>query len=173
MDNPEELLCQVDGADQIVGPCRRGDAHGLGLRHRSVHILVFNAFGDLFLQKRSLTKDVNPGLWDSSAAGHVDFGESYDACAARELHEELNIEAGHAPELLFKLEASEETGWEFIQVYRLQWDAPIDPNPEEISAGAWFSAAEMEGWFSARPEELTRSLHCIWSHFLATRHQAA
>lgn len=173
MDNSEELLCQVDAADQVIGPCRRGEAHRLGLRHRSVHILVCNAFGDFFLQKRSLAKDVNPGLWDSSAAGHVDFGESYDDCAIRELQEELNIEAGHAPELLFKLEASAATGWEFIQVYRLRWDDPIDPNPDEISAGAWFSAAEIEGWISARPEELTRSVRCIWEHLLATPPQAA
>lgn len=167
MDSAEELLYEVDASDQVIGPCRRGDAHRLGLRHRSAHILVFNAFGDLFLQKRSLDKDINAGLWDSSAAGHVDFGESYDDCATRELREELNIELHEAPEFLFKLEASADTGWEFVQVYRLRWDEPIEPNSAEISLGAWFNAAELDGWISARPEELTSSFHCIWSTYRA------
>lgn len=169
MNTEDELLYQVDESDVAIGPCRRGDAHRLGLRHRSVHILVFNLYGEIFLQKRSVHKDINPGLWDTSAAGHVDFGESYDDCASRELFEELNIPIEQTPEFLFKLEASEQTGWEFVQVYRLPWDEPIEPNPDEISVGAWFSPEELEGWMGARPDELTRSFHCIWQRYQSTR----
>ena len=60
--------------------------------HRAVHILVFNQRGELFLQKRSMSKDNDPGMWDSSAAGHVDSGESYLDCATREIEEELGVE---------------------------------------------------------------------------------
>ena len=119
MGSDQELICQVDENDHIVGPCLRGEAHKLGLRHRSVHILVFNSEGELYLQKRSSTKDVNPGLWDTSAAGHVDFGESYEESARRELVEELGIDYSEPLEPLFKMEASADTGWEFIQVYQL------------------------------------------------------
>ena len=93
----DELLTEVDSEDRVIGPRARGEIHRLGLRHRSVHILVFNPRGELFLQQRAASKDINPGLWDTSAAGHVDHGESYDACARRELREELGIEAPTCP----------------------------------------------------------------------------
>jgi predicted NUDIX family NTP pyrophosphohydrolase len=38
-----------------------------------------------------MTKDCFPGAWDSSASGHFDSGEDYDACAVRELREELGL----------------------------------------------------------------------------------
>ena len=56
-----------------------------------MHVLVFNSRGEIFLQKRSMTKDREPGKWDSSSSGHVDSGEDYDACAVRELREEIGL----------------------------------------------------------------------------------
>ncbi|MCZ6882595.1 MAG: NUDIX domain-containing protein, partial [Gammaproteobacteria bacterium] len=85
----QELLDVVDEDDRIVCVKTRGEIHELGLMHRSVHILVFNSQRQLFIQKRSMSKDNQPGLWDSSAAGHVDSGEDYHSCAIRELAEEL------------------------------------------------------------------------------------
>jgi len=57
-----------------------------------VHVFVFNKHGDVYLQKRSHLKDVHPRMWDSSAAGHLDVGESYAVCALREAKEELGIQ---------------------------------------------------------------------------------
>ena len=75
VNTADELLYEVDEHDAIIGPRTRGELHRLKLRHRAVHILLFNRRGEVFLQKRSASKDINPGLWDTSAAGHVDFGE--------------------------------------------------------------------------------------------------
>jgi len=88
-----ELLDVVDENDNVVAVKTRGEIHARGLMHRAVHILLFNSSGELFLQKRSLAKDEQPGKWDSSAAGHVDSGEDYADCARREIGEELGI--GH------------------------------------------------------------------------------
>ena len=88
-----ELLSVVDENDCIIDTCPRHIIHATGLRHRAVHILVFNEQGQLFLQKRSMKKDLNGGLWDTSAAGHVDAGEDYDVSAVREIEEELGISA--------------------------------------------------------------------------------
>ena len=85
----QELLDVVDFEDRVTGVKMRGEVHAQGLMHRAVHVLVFNSAGQLFLQKRSMTKDESPGQWDTSAAGHVDSGETYLECAVRELAEEL------------------------------------------------------------------------------------
>lgn len=158
-----EELWEVDANDEPVGPRARGEIHRLGLRHRATHILVYNPAGEVYLQKRSASKDVSPGCWDTSAAGHVDFGESYDDCAARELEEELGIAApGGGLEFLFKLEASAATGWEFVQVYRLVHAGSIRPDPAEIEEGRWFPAETLDAWIADGGEGLTRSFRLIW-----------
>src|SRR5204863_9957868 len=83
----------VDENDRPAGDATRSEVHGNNLRHRAVHLFIFNRQGELFLQKRSAWKDRHPLLWDSSAAGHVDAGENYDETAARELEEELGVVA--------------------------------------------------------------------------------
>src|SRR5512137_895073 len=98
----EEIFDVVNERDEVVGRNTRAEVHRLGLMHRAVHILVFNRRGEIFLQKRSMLKDRQPGLWDSSASGHVDSGEDYDACAVRELREEIGLQLDVAPERLFK-----------------------------------------------------------------------
>jgi len=114
MDDPSELFDVVDSEDRVIGQATRGEVHAKGLFHRSVHIWVFNSRGELFLQKRAMTKDENPGYWDSSAAGHLNAGEGYRTSAYRELMEELGI----SEELQFfmKFPASRET----LQLHRDQ-----------------------------------------------------
>ena len=71
LDSSRELLEVVDEQDRVIGLQRRGVIHAKGLLHRSAQVLVFNSLGQLFVQKRSAGKDEFPGLWDCSAAGHV------------------------------------------------------------------------------------------------------
>ena len=76
----------VDKNDRIRGYASRSEVHGNNLRHRAVHILIFNQVGEVYLQQRSRWKDRHPLKWDSSAAGHVTAGENYDETARRELN---------------------------------------------------------------------------------------
>src|SRR3954451_3578842 len=142
----EEVFDVVNERDEVIGQERRSEVHRLGLRHRAVHVLVFNSKGELFLQKRSMTKDTFPGAWDSSASGHVDTGETYDTCAVRELREELGWHTSAPGEKLFKMTACEETGQEFVWVYRCQGDGPFELYPEEIETGGWFKPEEITQW---------------------------
>ena len=128
----EEIFDVVNERDEVVGQQPRSVVHRLGLMHRSVHVLVFNAAGLVFLQKRSLKKDRQPGVWDSSASGHVDSGEDYDACAMRELREEIGLQLNAAPKRLFKLAACAETDQEHVWVYRCQGEGPFRLDPDEI-----------------------------------------
>lgn len=160
-----ELLHEVDENDQIIGTRTRGELHRLGLRHRAVHILVFNSRNELFLQKRSASKDINPGLWDTSAAGHVDLGESYDEAARRELNEELGVDDASPLQPLFKLPSSPETGWEFIQVYTVTHDGPFQLNTDEITEGQWISTDELDDWIQRGGKGLTLSFQSLWQIF--------
>src|SRR6266702_1229233 len=102
----EEIFDVVNERDEVIDHKPRHEVHRLGLMHRAVHVLVFNGSGQVFLQKRSMSKDRQPGLWDSSASGHLDRGETYDACALRELREEIGLQLSAVPHRLFKLPAS-------------------------------------------------------------------
>src|SRR5215472_14287436 len=99
---PEEIFDVVDEHDHVIGSKPRNEVHRLGLMHRAVHVLVFNPQGEIFLQKRSMKKDRQPGVWDSSASGHVDSGDDYDSCAIRELNEELGFRPNTPLTRLFK-----------------------------------------------------------------------
>jgi isopentenyl-diphosphate delta-isomerase type 1 len=161
----EELLDVVDEFDQVVGVKTRGEIHAQGLMHRSVHIFVFNNHGNLFIQKRSMIKDNDPGLWDSSAAGHVDSGEDYLECAIRELEEELGIEASGLLDTLFRLTASPITGMEHCIVYRCMHDGPFELHAEEIDEGAWINPAELDRRVFEEDPALTEVLRFIWHKY--------
>jgi 16S rRNA (adenine1518-N6/adenine1519-N6)-dimethyltransferase len=126
----EEILPVVDENDVAVGTARRAAIHEQKLRHRSVHVLVFNSAGEILVQLRGPTKDQYPLYWDVSVGGHVNPGESYEAAARRELHEELGL----TDELRFvrKTAASSETGWEFTCLYEVTTDRTPRPNAGEI-----------------------------------------
>jgi len=65
--------------------------HRDGDWHRAAHIWIVAPDGRILLQRRSLRKENNPGLWDVSAAGHVSAGESAVDAAVRETFEELGL----------------------------------------------------------------------------------
>jgi 8-oxo-dGTP pyrophosphatase MutT (NUDIX family) len=113
-----------------------------------------------------MKKDLNGGLWDTSAAGHVDAGEDYGVSAAREIEEELGIRAD-ALERLFKLPATAATGMEFVQVYRCRHNGPFILAADEIDEGDWFSVAEIAERIAADDQRLTEAFKTIWRQFEA------
>ncbi|WP_431067373.1 NUDIX hydrolase [Methylotuvimicrobium sp.] len=160
----QEYLSIVDENDRVIGKALRSIIHRDRLLHRAVHILVFNDSNLLFLQKRSLTKDINPGLWDSSAAGHVDVGEDYDECAVRELHEELGVQVDRLSPL-FKLSATPVTGMEFIEVYRCDHNGPFSLATEEIEEGRWFDTKEIDARVNDDDPTLTETFKSLWQRY--------
>ncbi len=158
----DETLNFVDKNDQVVGHRSRRDIHRLGLCHRAVHVIIFNEKNQIFLQLRSMSKDTNPGLWDTSAAGHVDCGEDYDVCALRETTEELGIDLVSIPERLARIKPCKKTGMEFIQVYRAYHNGPFHLNSTESDAGRWISINQMDAWVDADAKFLTDTIKYIW-----------
>jgi isopentenyldiphosphate isomerase len=159
----EDIFDVVNERDEVIDHKPRSEVHRLGLLHRAVHVLVFSSSGRIFLQKRSMKKDRQPGLWDSSASGHVDSGEDYDTTAVRELREEIGLQLKATPERLFKIDACAETDQEFVWVYRCKSDGPFDLNAEEIERGDWFVPAEVTRWAAERPNDFATAFLLIWA----------
>ena len=135
--DPEELLQVVDHNHKQTGSPTRENIHAEGLLHRAVHVFVFNPQGDLYLQRRASAKDLWPGYWNSSCAGHVAAGESYAQAAKRELREELGIE--QTPDEVGLLQPSKDCGNQFVKVYAFAYAGDITPNPAEIDEARFFS----------------------------------
>ena len=149
--------------DKVIGKATRREIHQKKLVHRSIHILVFNSKTQIFLQKRSILKDENPGFWDTSSAGHVDTGETYDECAERELWEELGIKELLKP--LAKIQACTETYQEHVQVYVSKTNTSITINKNEISEGKYFNWATLPNVIQSNSEIFTSSFKLILKKF--------
>ena len=158
----EEIFDVVNERDEVIDRQPRSKVHRLGLLHRAVHVLVFNSRGEVFLQKRSMNKDREPGKWDSSTSGHMDSGEDYDACAVRELREEIGLTIKKAPERLFKIAACPETDQEFVWVYRCQAEGPFRLHPDEIETGGWFAPEKVSQWIAKKPRDFAGAFVLIW-----------
>lgn len=161
-----EMLDVVDAHNRIVGCAPRRAVHRLGLRHRAVHMLIFDGEDRIYLQRRSPLKDVDPDLWDTSAAGHVDCGEDYLDAARRELAEELSLD-DVALEVLCELPARPETGEEFVRVFIGRTRGEPRPDPREIAAGGWWSQRDLAQWLAREPAVFTATFKQIHAEFAA------
>ncbi len=138
-----EIFEIVDEQDRVTRQASRQEVHSNpSLIHRVVHILVFNQEGLLFLQKRSSSKDVHPGKWDTSVGGHVDAGESYEHAARREMREELGIQ-GAELEFLHTYIHRNSRESEFVRSYQCCWSGSIRTDPKEIEEGRFWSLKEI------------------------------
>lgn len=165
----EDIFDVVNERDEVIDRKPRSEVHRRGLLHRAVHVLVFNSRGQIFLQKRSMMKDRQPGLWDSSTSGHVDSGENYDATAVREVWEEIGLKLTKPPARLFKIAAGPETDQEFVWVYRCENEGPFKLNRDEIDRGDWFAPEEVSRWIGEKPQEFASAFLFIWRKLALTK----
>lgn len=145
-DNQEEMFPVVDEQGNITGAATRGECHsGSMLLHPVVHLHVFNAKGELYLQKRPEWKDIQPGRWDTAVGGHIDLGENVEMALRRETLEELGIDIGDASvERLDTYVFTSERERELVYAHRLTWDAALSPSAE-TDGGRFFSREEILG----------------------------
>ena len=132
----EEIIYVVDEKDKFVRKATRQEVREKALLHRTSRVIIKNNKDKLLIQKRSKTKDVNPGLWDVGIAETVIEGGSYEGTAMRGLLEELgitgisNIQLMHS--LLFKIRFSSPNHNVFLKVYLLKYNGKIEIQTEEI-----------------------------------------
>jgi len=120
----------------------RAEVRARNLRHAATLVVVRNSAGEVYVHRRTDTKDVFPGRHDFAAGGVLQAGEiPYDA-AVREAFEELGV---HGVELTALGEADyadEHTAYHAF-AYTCVYDGPITWQPEEVAWGAWVSVARL------------------------------
>lgn len=134
MKASEEIVQLVDRDNQEIGASSRKLMREQRLIHRACYILVFNAAGELFIQKRTQTKDIYPGYWDVAAGGVVLAGERYEKSAERELAEELGI-SGVKLDFLLDQYYEDENNRVWGRIFRCLSDGPFVLQAEEVASG--------------------------------------
>ena len=139
----DELFEIVDENGKVLGLQARRECHGNpALIHQAVHLLVFNAAGELFLQRRVKTKDIQPGKWDSSVGGHMQPGETPEQAVRREAEEELGLhDAVIHPAYSYLWRSPRES--ELIRTYLAISEGPFTLQASEIEEGRFWSPGEI------------------------------
>jgi 8-oxo-dGTP pyrophosphatase MutT (NUDIX family) len=142
MGATDEVVAIVDEHNNVVGAAPRREMRAKRLPHRSTYILVFNARGELYVQKRTPTKDVFPGYYDVAAGGVVLAGETYEHGAERELEEEMGIRGVPLTRLFdfyFEHESTRLWGCAFSCMY----DGEVVLQEEEVENGAFMQVRDI------------------------------
>jgi 8-oxo-dGTP pyrophosphatase MutT (NUDIX family) len=130
----EEMVAIVDAeTNRVTGAASRAEMRRLGLPHRATYIFVFDAAGNLYVQHRTMTKDVYPGYWDLCAGGVVLAGESYEESAARELEEEMGI-AGVELEPWFDFYFEDQGTRAWGRAFGCRYDGELTLQVEEVQS---------------------------------------
>lgn len=146
----DEFVAVVDEANTVVGSAPRAVMRRDGLIHRATYVLVFDSAGRLFVQERTLTKDVFPGFFDLCAGGVVLAGEEYEESALRELGEELGVTGVPlAVHFDFYGEYAGQRVWG--RVFSCITDGPFVLQREELAGGSFYRLDEVKELIAASP----------------------
>ena len=138
----DEIVFIVDVKNNVIGAETRSVMRSKGLIHRAAYILVFNSSGKIFVQKRTMTKDVYPGYYDVATGGVVLDKETYEESARRELEEELAIRDVPLSHLFdFYYQDGNNRVWG--RAYTCVYDGKIVLQEEEVESGSFRGVDEI------------------------------
>ena len=154
-----ELFTTYDREGVATGLVPRAEVHRLGLWHKSVQVFIFNAVGELLVQRRAMDKDLYADLWDYSVGEHLLPDETQIDGARRGLREELGVSD-------IDLECLGVQRWveivderhadrEIQQAYRGMYSGALSPDPIEVAEVHYIALAELGRWINSRPNDFT------------------
>ncbi|MEV6239566.1 NUDIX domain-containing protein [Lentzea sp. NPDC051838] len=137
------MINLYDEAGAVIGEVTRARMRAENLWHGCATIVVLSLDGSrVYVHRRTDTKDAFPGLYDCTAGGVIDAGETPDVAARRELREELGVESPLT--FLFQTTYVSEFTRYHAWVYETRTDGPFTHQPEEVAWGGWMHLDELE-----------------------------
>ena len=139
-----EMVPVVEPDGLVVGQASRKYVHGGSkLLHPVVHLHIINRNSELYVQKRSMSKDLLPGKWDTAVGGHIDYGEYLSTSLYREASEELGFRDFNPIYLKSYVWESEQEK-ELVNVFAAVGNFMLKPDGSEVSEGRYWSMDEIE-----------------------------
>jgi len=133
----------VNEKGETIGKATRQECHsGSKLLHPVIHLHIFNKKGDLYLQKRSMTKYIQPGKWDTAVGGHIDFGETVKEALKREVFEEIGV-TDYIPEFVTSYIFESKIEKELVNTFKTVYEGPFKIDPVELDDGRFWSKQEI------------------------------
>lgn len=140
----EEWFPLVNEEGETIGKATRRECHsGSKQLHPVIHLHIFNDAGELYLQKRSMNKDIQPGKWDTAVGGHIDYGETVEEALRREVREELGI-TEFTPQFMTRYIFESTIEKELVNTFRTVYNGEIQPDTEELDGGRFWSMEDIK-----------------------------
>ena len=142
-----EMLPLIEPSGLVYGQASRAWCHsGSRVLHPVVHLHIIDQEGRIYLQKRSKTKALLPGMWDTAVGGHITYGEYAQESLFREAAEELGLQAFN-PVFLGTYTYETERDREFVFIFAMLGHPQLSPDNAEVSEGKWWTLPELEAAF--------------------------
>lgn len=146
----QEMLPLVEPSGLVYGQATRAYCHsGAKVLHPVVHLHIIDREGRIYLQKRSMEKDLLPGYWDTAVGGHVTYGEYALEALYREAGEELGLQAFNPVPIGTNIWETERDR-EFVFVYAMVGHPDLAPDNAEVTEGRWWTPAQLEAAMGKR-----------------------
>ena len=128
----------------MTGRATRSYCHsGAKPLHPVIHIHIIDRFSRIYLQKRSMNKDIQPGKWDTAVGGHVSYGEGILEAVYREASEELGFTEFN-PIHIETYQFESEIEKELVNVFAVVGTYELHPDMDEVDEGRWWELADID-----------------------------
>ncbi len=128
----------------VVGRSVREYCHsGAKPLHPVIHIHIIDRYSRIYIQKRSMRKDIQPGKWDTAVGGHVSYGESLMEAVFREASEELGL-VEFNPVYLETYEFESPVEREMVNVFAAVGSYELHPDLDEVDEGRYWELADID-----------------------------
>jgi isopentenyldiphosphate isomerase/intracellular septation protein A len=144
LTDAEEWLPVVDEEGKILGKAQRSYCHnGSKTLHPVIHLHLIGSNNTIYLQKRSNSKLVQPGKWDTAVGGHISFGETIEDALKREAEEEIGLKV-FDPKPVLKYRWDSELESEMVYCFITKSGTPLVNNPEEVTEGRFWKITDIQ-----------------------------